>query len=268
MLDTTIHRDPATGAVMLTTEQAAALARWYLTEGEGLLCEDGDYAVARAIIDAWTGGLGEGIPGAISRWVLRNAPVVRAAEAQEEAGRIEENGEVSDQPAWIDRCSDTEGADVTARALARVEQARARADAATPGPWVDIAGQDNEGEPGHVGIKANGGNKWSIARVWGDGPATEVDAALIARARADVPLLADAALVLVRLVAMREDSAIDGWPWWQEQGPDGLPVCIGCRRGPWGRGRMIRFDHIPDCPAMAADAIIRRMAEVASPEAS
>ena len=83
MVDATIHRD-AEGRAVLTTEQAVLCARYEeMLHTAGLGLDDEQWEAVYAI-EAELGGTGE-LFAALARWVLRWAPVVQAAQAQEEA---------------------------------------------------------------------------------------------------------------------------------------------------------------------------------------
>lgn len=89
-IDATIHHD-AEGRAVLTHEQAEALARMQTAPATraGQMYKDAAYPFARALVEE---AEATGMPYpemeieyALARYVLRWAPVVRAAEAQEEA---------------------------------------------------------------------------------------------------------------------------------------------------------------------------------------
>lgn len=89
MLDTTIHRDPATGAVMLTTEQAEAWARYVTAPATaaGTQQRNAMLPFVTALIKAFEADGWDfpelGIEAALARWVLAIAvPIVRAAEGE------------------------------------------------------------------------------------------------------------------------------------------------------------------------------------------
>lgn len=143
--------------------------------------------------------------------------------------------------------SDTDStAGVTAAALARVEAARARADAASVGPWIEDDGFVHGGE-----IKT--GDRWArrelIATCGQERDESDADADFIAHARADVPLLAAIAAAAVRLV---ED------PYWWLASDEYEYRCNVCG----GTGLLpVSVTHAPDCRAMALDAAIRAAGE-------
>lgn len=153
---------------------------------------------------------------------------------------------------------------VTARALARVSEAKGRADAATPGPWGmgerlldndpigawDIFAHDTDlVEEGDIG---SGACVLASRAPWGHYADRSIaNGNFIAHARADVPLLATIAAAAVRLVA--GSPAIDR-EWWRLD--DG--GCIAC---PAAEASGITI-HAANCPAMQLDAAICAAGEV------
>lgn len=78
---------------------------------------------------------------------------------------------------------------------ARLGQIRARADAATPGPWTAAAYSDSAGDEGSCVLVGNPGTMeeraiaYAIDYPWTTPDSCEADAAFIAAAREDVPYL-------------------------------------------------------------------------------
>lgn len=136
------------------------------------------------------------------------------------------------------------GADVTARALAAVEAARARADA-TDAAVDEMAARSDRGTTHWHGCEA-------------EHPRCKVYAASAA-ARADVPLLAMIAAAAVRLVTKRQTNNEDD-PWWIEYDIDSRH-CVGCQEGAERFSLTSDFPHADDCPALELDAAIRAAGE-------
>ena len=101
-LDPTIHRD-AEGRVVLTPEQAEALARWWVDDDDDSVAP----VLAAEIQRDWEGVV---VADALARYVLATAPIVRAAVAQEAAVRSHFSG---GDTSWLmvgDARADTEAA--------------------------------------------------------------------------------------------------------------------------------------------------------------
>lgn len=146
-------------------------------------------------------------------------------------------------------------ADTLTRALATIDAAAGRADAATPGPIVLWEGNSWR----RFGSEATGRAVIEPTTQRDGHPdmiVSRADATFYTAARTDVPLLAAAARALAGLTiegtAMRRGMS---HPWWS-----GAGACLWCYEEP------VRFDdwasltHAPDCPALAADAALAALA--------
>lgn len=136
--------------------------------------------------------------------------------------------------------------DVTAAALARIEAAKGRADAASVGPWIEVGDDlrwNVQSTSGKAGVRY-------VAQACNSLPSGDgADAAFIAHARADVPLLAAIATAAVRL----------GPRWWVFSDGYGRTRCTQCYA--WTEGDSSDLVHAPDCRAMQLDSAIRAAGE-------
>lgn len=140
-------------------------------------------------------------------------------------------------------------ADTPTRALAAIDAATARADAATAGPWTALRWRAR-----HDG--------WFVPEIIPDGcPVndewTGADADFIAHARTDVPLLGRVAFAVAAMVA---DAPY--W-WWVVADGVGAPRCWRCWQGcvvmdePEPPHRTLYFcRHLPGCPVPAIEAAL------------
>lgn len=67
--------------------------------------------------------------------------------------------------------------------------------------------------------------------------------------------LADVAAAAVALVGRVSRMPLDEWPWWRDTHESGMD-CIGCWQD---------VGHADDCPAMALECAIRRLAGEVAP---
>lgn len=133
--------------------------------------------------------------------------------------------------------------DTLARARERLAALRAAEGAATPGPWIDAGDGEalgDGGEGGYVFFHA-----------------VDADMDAIVALRNAAPALLDLADAVARLTVA--PGATRATPWWLYASVSAHWMCSGCGReldGLTDRGGA----HAPDCPALAIDAALARLA--------